>query len=284
MQSPLLAPAAKTFRLKFLLSFFCCFLFGCASALKEHCEKTNWFEHSRDVALEGRYLEEDLLIKSCKDIDTTNATQLDLGFKSGRERYCTYEGFLRRGEAGDIVNFKMCDELILRQMQERYGHGLNRFCTAEIGYSYGASGKMYKRVCFKEQEEAFLPKYYQGRKEFLQKSIAQTQVDISALTALQSHIEPQIHLITSEISTLPSPQECSSIQVYNQLSKKNESQTVCRESFYIQSRRTTLYSQVDQLRQQFTNHSGIISKSLAELQDFRTELTKIPLPEVSAMK
>ena len=260
------------------------FLTGCVSVLKENCEKTNWFEHSRDVALDGRYLEEDRLIKSCKDIDTTNATQLDLGFKSGRERYCSYEGFLRRGEAGDLVNFKMCDELILRQMQERYGHGLARFCTGDVGYTYGASGKVYKKVCFKDQENVFLPKYFQGRKEFLQKSISQAQVDISALTVLQNNMEPQIDLITSEIRSLPSPQECLSIEVYNEQTKKNENKTVCHESSYIQSRRSTLYTQVNELRKQFTSHTRIISNILAQLQDFRTELTKIPIPEVSVVK
>ena len=86
--------------MKILLTLgLCLSYFGCASALKERCEKTNWFEHSRDLALDGRYLEEDLLIKECNGIDTTSAVQLDLGFKSGHERYCTYENYFRKGEA-----------------------------------------------------------------------------------------------------------------------------------------------------------------------------------------
>lgn len=284
--------AAKKLQLQlFLTSFFSSrktllFLFpvvvgfnlftGCASALKERCENMNWFEHSRDVALDGRYLEEDALIKDCKGIDTISSVQIDQGFKSGRERYCTYEGFLRRGESGDLVNFKMCDELILKQMQERYGQGLIKFCTPDVGYAYGASGKVYQHVCFKNSEKDFLPKYYQGRKEYLIKMIAQTQIEINDLKQLQTSLEPQIQLLSLEINHLPSPQECSSVQVYNEQLKKNESQTVCHEAYYIQSRRSSLYSQINSFRQQFRNHAQVLTKSFTYLQQYRLQLTQIP--------
>jgi len=156
---------------------------GCASALKERCEKTNWFEHSRDVALDGRYLEEDALIKECKEVDRTSAVQLDLGFKSGHERYCTYENFFRKGEAGDVINYRMCDMLTLKNMQERYISGLKEFCTPEVGYVYGGSGKIYKKVCFLSAEEKFLPQYYKGRTEFLSRSIKQMVEDNSSFRA-----------------------------------------------------------------------------------------------------
>ncbi len=213
---------------------------GCASALKERCEKANWFEHSRDVALSGRYLEEDLLIKECKGIDSTSAVQLDLGFKSGRERYCAYENYLRRGEAGDLVNFRLCDGLVFRSMQERYASGLKNFCTPEVGFSFGASGKVYQMVCLLQTEEKFLPQYFKGRLQYLEKAIAQVTEDIRILQELQHQIAPQINLISHEISALPSPQQCAQHTVYNEISKKNEARTICEEASYIRNRLSQL--------------------------------------------
>ena len=251
-------------------------LFGCASALKQRCEKANWFEHSRDVALSGRYLEEDLLIKECKGIDSTSAVQLDLGFKSGRERYCTYENYLRRGEAGDLVNFRLCDGLVLRRMQERYASGLKNFCTPTVGFSFGASGKIYQNVCLLQAEEKFLPQYFTGRLQYLQKAIAQVTADIHMLQQLQIQIAPQINLVSHEISALPSPQQCTARTVYNEISKKNEARTICEEALYIRNRRNELYAQINSLRTQYTNHSTVLSLSTANLSNLRAELTKIP--------
>ena len=131
--------------LNFCLLGFLFLLSACSNfSLKERCEKTNWFEYSRDLANSGRYLEEDTFIKECKGVDLTSAVQLDLGFKSGRQRYCTYENFLRQGESGEPVNFKMCDNLVMYSMQERYGAGLKNYCTAKVGYVVGSTGKIYK--------------------------------------------------------------------------------------------------------------------------------------------
>lgn len=252
-------------------------LSGCSSwELKERCEKTNWFEYSRDLANSGRYLEEDPFLKDCKGVDRTSAEQLDRGFKSGRERYCTYENFFRNGESGEPVNFKMCDNLILYQMQERYAGGLNQFCTAEVGYTYGASGKVYKNVCIKKQEDKFIPEYFHGRYEYLKKSIAQLTADISSLERLQSQVKSQMDQLSHEINNLPSPQVCQTLSVYNPSTQKSENQRVCEEAPYIRSRRSQLYSEIDPLRSQYAEHGFILNREVNSLSYSRTELTKIP--------
>lgn len=264
--------------LKFIaLALLACGLFGCTSwELKERCSKTNWFEYSRDVANSGRYLEEDSFLKQCKDVDRASATQIDLGFKSGRARYCTYENFLRQGEAGEPVNFKMCDGLVMYQMQERYAAGLKLFCTAEVGYRYGASGKKYKDVCLKPAEAAFLPTYYKGRREFLEKTIQRSSQDLATTQDLQARLSRQIETISYEINILPSPQECSNEQVYDPDSKKTESRLICQESSYIRSRRSSLYVQIDPLRREYAMQAALTTRLLADLTSAREELTKIP--------
>lgn len=267
------------FKMKTKLGFAAAALLltGCANwALQERCEKTNWFEYSRDLAMTGRYLEEDGFVKECKGVDRTSATQLDLGFKNGRDRYCTYENFLRQGEAGEIVNFKMCDNLILKHMQERYAGGLKGFCTADHGYKYGSAGKTYKNVCLRDAEAKFLPTYFKGRKEFLEKSILRLGVDIAGLQAAQASLSARIDGLQHEIQALPSPQECRNVTVYVPSTEKYESRTVCEESFYIRSRRQQLYDQIDPLRAQHAVHAGILSKMLTDLQFAREELVKIP--------
>ena len=248
---------------------------GCSS-LKEKCEETNWFAHSQETALSGRYLEEDDFIRQCKTIDRTSATQLDLGFKAGRERYCTYETFLRHGEAGETVNFKMCDNLTMSSMQERYAQGLGSFCTAKVGYLYGSSGKVYKNVCLKMSETVFLPAYHQGRREHLTKSAQDLVVDISSMEDLQSQLERQMNAISREITALPSVQDCGFESSYNHTTQKSESHWVCREASYIRSQRSQLYGDMDPLRRQFSTQAAVLQKLKLNLQKAREEMAKLP--------
>jgi hypothetical protein len=269
---------------KFVFALAGLFLLAACSSwsLKEKCDKTNWFEYSRDVALNGRYLEEDGFIKECKGVDHISSQQIDIGFKSGRDRYCTFESFFRNGEVGEPVNFKMCDGLTLYQMQERYAQGLKSFCTGETGYTYGASGKVYKNVCLKKEEEKFLPKYFTGRYEYLQKSLAQLENDSQSLKVLQSNLQAQISNLSLEVQALPSVQECHTANVYDEAAKANVPRTVCKEPFYIQSRRDNLYSHLDPLRQQYSSNGDQILKIESQLQTTRSELTKIPVMYQSA--
>ncbi len=257
-----------------------CFLLllsGCSSwELKERCEKTNWFEYARDVANSGRYLEEDGFIKECKKVDRISDQQIDIGFKSGRERYCTYESFLRNGEAGEPVNFKMCDNLVLKDMQMRYAQGLKSYCTSKTGYTVGASGKVYKNVCLKKSEEDFLPPYFKGRKEFLTKQIEQLTQDIASLQNLQSDLSRQIQLISNEIFMLPKNVTCHTEHYVDANTQKEEVRNICQEDPVTAMRRSYLNQQIDPLRSQYAQHGFILAKETKTLIEARSELTKIP--------
>nr|AIA12000.1 Protein of unknown function (DUF2799) [uncultured bacterium] len=254
------------------------FLSACSNwALKDRCEKTNWFEYSRDVAFSGRYLDEDGFIKDCKGVDRISAVQVDLGFKSGRERYCTYESFFRNGEAGEPVNFKMCDNLVMYNMQERYAQGLANFCKAESGYSYGSAGKVYKNVCIKRDEEKFMPGYLKGRSEYLVRTISQLEKETISFQAVQDQVSQEIARFSGEIHALPSGlRECRTSTEFNSSTQKEEAVQRCEEPYYIRSRRETLYDQADRLRAQFTKNGEILRNMLQDLAYNRNELTKIP--------
>ena len=97
-------------RFLFVLLLAPFFLSGCANwALKDRCEKTNWFEYSQGVAFDGRYLDEDGFVKDCKKVDRISAVQIDQGFKLGREKMCQYDEIFGRAKEGVPVFFKFCD-------------------------------------------------------------------------------------------------------------------------------------------------------------------------------
>lgn len=247
----------KTLRL-FIFLFFL-LLSGCANwALKERCEKTNWFEYSQSVAFEGRYLEEDGFIKDCKSVDRISAQQTDLGFKLGREKMCQYDEIFKRGREGTPVFFKFCDGLEPSRMRSRFDQGLREYCTPQVGYTYGKSGKIYQKVCTAQEEKTFLPPYFKGRKEYILDLISSLETEFNKLRELEDSASRSESRASREYSSLPSPQECSTVSVYDEGRKENVNRTVCREASYIQNQRSRLSSELSEIR----NH---LAKTRAEM-------------------
>jgi len=226
------------------------FLSGCANwALQDRCEKTNWFEYSQGVAFKGNYLEEDGFVKACKGIDSISATQVDLGFKLGREKMCQYDEIFNRAKEGTPVFFKFCDGLDMNRMKQLYQQGLVSYCTGEKGYSFGKDGKIYQNLCNPQQEKAFLPGYYKGRKEYLISYMNLLRGQVEEFKKLEGNYaltETRVHM---EYATLPAnATQCRFETVFNSATQKNENRTVCEEAPYIRARRSVLWSQLDSVR------------------------------------
>lgn len=259
--------------------FVVLFTVGCSNwALKERCEKTNWFNYSQQVAFEGKYLEEDGFVKACKKLDLTSAVQLDLGFKQGREKMCQYDEIYNRAKEGVPVFFKFCDGLEMNQMKSLYQKGLVSYCTKEKGYTFGKAGKIYQNLCSPEQEKVFLPGFYQGRREYLTAYIAEQGASLVKIKALEASYARTESNLQSEYSTLPSnAQECHSVSVYNQSSKNYESQTVCEEAFYIRSRRTDLWSKMDDVRSRLSELRNDWRETEQSIKKAQVALNELPL-------
>lgn len=266
---------------KILLPFFLTHLFfnlGCSSwALKEKCENTNWFEYSQNIAFQGKYLEEDAFVKDCKGVDRINATQIDQGFKLGREKMCGYDEIYKRALQGQPVFFKFCDGLEPSLMKKRFAEGLIIFCTQEKGYSHGKSGQVYQKVCNARQEVDFLPGYFQGRKEYLTQFI----VDKKEFEMNQSHLLEGLEISENNVSrayaSIPNFLQCNVVNVYNQATKKVESINSCSEPGYIVRQRTSLFESLSTARSQ--THSA--RKTLIETRDkilwAQHELSVLPI-------
>ena len=252
---------------------------GCANwALQERCEKTNWFEYSQGVAIQGKYLEEDGFIKACKGIDSTSAVQLDLGFKQGREKMCQYDEIHNRAKEGIPVFFKFCDGLEMNRMKQLFQQGLVSYCTPEKGYSYAKTGKVYQNLCNPQQEKVFLPGYYKGRKEYLIAYMAELRAKLANTKSLEAQYSQTEAGIQAEYRSLPSnATECRTEYVYNDATKQNEGRTICQEAFYIRSRRDSLGSQLDKIRSQLYAVRGEWREIDSLLSQAQIDLNAVPM-------
>lgn len=240
-------------KIYFLL--ICLYFASCSNwALKEKCEQTNWFDYSQNLAFQGKYLEEDGYVKDCKKVDRTNATQLDQGFKLGRDKMCGYEEIYKRAVDGQPVFFNFCDGLDQNLMKKKHVEGLEIFCTKDRGYSYGKSGREYLKVCKANQEVSFLPSYYKGRKEYLtQFIIDKKEQEKRQLLSVQSDYNV-VNSTANAYASIPSHLlHCSVMSVYNSNEKRDESKNVCSEPAYISSQRNEI--------------SGMLSRAQANLKE-----------------
>ena len=80
------------------------------SMLKRQCEKTNWFEYGKSVALTGKRLSADDFYNKCIEKEAEiNEVSADHGFKQGMDEYCGKSAPYDYGKLGKSYNFKFCD-------------------------------------------------------------------------------------------------------------------------------------------------------------------------------
>lgn len=156
---------------------------GCSSYFtRKSCEQINWFQHAHNVAMEGKRLEEDSRIRECEKAETEiNSSEMDRGFKSGMQEYCTLEVAYNKGTNGDGFNFEFCDNNMTQRLKGRHGDGIKKFCTPENAYTIGTQGILYKNQCSKGIETSFLPKYKKGRQIYLKNKIDDNQTQIQSI-------------------------------------------------------------------------------------------------------
>ncbi len=252
-------------------------LTGCSSCMiKQECEKVNWFEHGKKVALQGKYLEEDDQVLRCKKVDEISHSQIDKGFKEGRDQYCTLENIYQNALLGTPVNFRMCEGMSLKNMQAKFAEGTKLFCTADSGYRYGSGGETYKNVCSPEQEKQFMPSYHKGRSTYLTSFIKDKNDLLQTLQKQENQLSDEINRLNFEVNALPRVVDCRNESILNKVTNKYEEHRVCEEPMYIKSRRDSLYSRMSSVRSDRDQSNQKIKSVEKDIEWARTELTKIP--------
>lgn len=155
--------------LRFTALVFLSLLLGsCASYFKrKECEQKNWYEYSKNLALKGQRLSEDTLYQQCQKAEAEiDESQADLGFKAGRDEYCTEDGAFRTGRKGLVLKLDLCGENS-RAIQAKYKEGIKRFCEEDAAYDFGSKGGEYQSTCPPELEPTFLVGFKKGRRVFV---------------------------------------------------------------------------------------------------------------------
>lgn len=215
---------------------------GCASQLKKDCESTNWFKYGEEVALRGEWLSSDAKLLSCRKEEAEfSESQADLGFKSGRQKYCTGTNTYLVGKSGDPFSKDLCDTPTLKSLVSDYNKGLREYCSKANGFNAGSSGKKYKNLCPADLETNFLPEYKKGRLKYVE----------------------------AQIKNLENRQRDLQLAISN----KNTQVVTTRMNFMgVQNRRNLLESQKSFA--QSTNNLSEVGRLNTELQNLDWELTR----------
>ncbi|MEK2646993.1 DUF2799 domain-containing protein [Bdellovibrio sp. BCCA] len=155
-------------------------LTACASYFKKkECESVNWFEHGKKVALRGEWLNSDKLVNECRKVEAEiQESQLDQGFKSGMQKYCSPSYAYQVGKSGDFYSREVCEGPQINVLLAEHKKGVKDYCAKSNGQNAGASGKKYQNICPKDLEPAFLAEYRKGRKRYVQAMISSRESDI----------------------------------------------------------------------------------------------------------
>ena len=105
-------------------------VFGCATLSKEECFGANWSQIGFNNAVKG----------------------LNLGRQAEYNKACE-----KHGVDVDV-------DVDVTTYEHGYGEGLQKFCTADIGYQHGLDSKEYLGICPENLEPNFLQQYIKGLK------------------------------------------------------------------------------------------------------------------------
>ncbi|MGE3680767.1 MAG: DUF2799 domain-containing protein [Bdellovibrionales bacterium] len=93
------------------------------------------------------------------------------------------------------------DELALERGHAR---GLSRFCTPEYVYQFGQNGGRYAGLCAASDEPQILPKYLQGRSEFLERRVLELENEVHGLRNQVGFLEGELSSAQRQLGTCES--------------------------------------------------------------------------------
>ncbi len=250
---------------------------GCASYFtRKTCESTNWFQYGEKVASEGRRLSGDGFINECRKVEANiNEAQLDQGFKHGMANYCKVESVYDLGKRGEFFTQEMCDGENLRKLVERHKAGVNDYCQKSNGFTAGAKGKAYNRICPKEVEAAFLPEFNRGRKKYLGTLASENEKRIIEIDREIIGLERDRNMKQLEMQRLSMPTGLAVERKYDPVSGSYREQVINQIS-------EDQKRAIEDMRWKVQSLDSQISQKRTEQSNLREEIRKINL-EISGL-
>lgn len=265
--------------LRLLLVVSALTLASCASYLKrQECEKTNWFEHGKQVAMRGAWLNADPLLNECRKVEAEiSETQVDLGFKNGVSVYCTPARAEMIGKNGDLYSRDICEGPSINSILAAYKKGQTDYCQKSNGYNAGVSGKKYQNVCTADQEKTFMPEYRKGRKSYLTTRVTDITQEVAALAPKISSAQLYSANLNSRLTYLDATRGMLESRRGNALNAQNFT-----EANMLASELSTLDGQIANQRSEYQvskaevgRLEGEREKLSKQLSEFKEELATL---------
>ncbi len=253
------------------------FLGGCASYFKRQaCEKANWYQHGFDVAMSGKRLDADGLVKECQKVEAKMSfAELDTGFKAGMGKYCTQDNIFAVGKAGDPFAFEMCDGESMKKMKAKYAEGLQVFCTPENAQRFGSAGGIYKNVCPKDKEEAWINEYRKGRKIWLTSVIREKEFKRQDIQGEIWSLQSKRNSLRAQANSIVAIPIIHREQVYDALTGTYHEQTTQQPDLDAQMRRDGLTNQANNVDLEISSRESELRTLNDEISKLRTELAAL---------
>lgn len=214
-------------------------LTSCASYfVRKDCEKTDWFEFGKGVAMGGNRLSGNARVRQCEEAESNiNYTALDQGFKKGMADYCRPETVLATGRRGEFFSPDMCDGENLRVLKSQHAKGVEGYCQKSNGEAAGATGRAYNQICPKNLEDAFLAEFRKGRKKFLAASVLQTQHEVDDVEGQIGQLQNQKQSYVTQLATIGNGQVIRRETKYDPLTHSYREETSVQDDTDSKERR-----------------------------------------------
>ena len=250
---------------------------GCTSYfVRKECEKTDWFEYGKGVAMSGNRMSGNSYVRKCEDASTNiNYTALDQGFKKGMSDYCRPEIVFATGRKGEFFAPDMCDGENVRFLKSQHQKGVSGFCQKENGEAAGASGKPYNQICPKDLETAFLPEFRKGRKKYLEGAVHESQVQIDEIQNDMNRLQSQKQMIMMEVMTLSNAPRIRYETQYDSATQSYHQVTTSEEDPDTVMRRNSLQMDANQADSQLNVDREKIEKLRTGLHEMSLELSTL---------
>lgn len=263
---------------KLSLLILALFFVGCASYIKrQQCSSINWFEHGQSVALRGQWLNADNTVLECRKVEAdVQESQLDLGFKSGVQKYCSPEKTFLIGKTGALFSKEICQGPNLTQLTNQYNKGLNAYCAKSNARTAGLSGQKYLGVCPENLERGFLPEYRQGRKKYVTEIVRSKETEERELSSQVNNLERELSHLNSQKASAQSNLSIFESQ-RNAIPASQNSQAIYLDGI-IQNYRNQVNASSSRIYEQQNILNSFRSKLSAlqkELSEFRNELPSL---------
>lgn len=260
-----------------LLAVFFLFLSGCTTYfVKKRCQKKDWFEYGKKVAMSAARLSTDTFYNQCIKAEAEfSQADADAGWKKGRSVYCSDDQAFLNGSNGQFQDFEFCGAAQSSKMRSAHKKGVEKFCRPESGYNFGTSGGTYNNICPKSMEAPWMASFKKGRAIYLKGEIRRSlkeadeyEVEVDDLKTDRDALSRKLRLIPpSEVSTRTSQ--------YDPVTKKYKEVQTRSEGDETRRKREQLSNEMDQLEDRIKAARANRNKAKEKARALEAELDRL---------